>query len=58
MTDLRQGQVGHGLGLRVFVVPPNFFPWPLIINLKFAKVHRGTASKITLKRAKMLTYGA
>jgi len=53
VTDLRIGQIGHGLGSRAFGVPRNSFPWRLIIKLKFGKLRRGITSQYTLKRAKM-----
>ena len=55
MTDLRIGQVGHGLGPRYLGAPRDSFPLPLNINLKFAKLRRGIALQVTLKRAKMQT---
>ena len=53
VTDLRIGQIGHGLGSRAFGVPRNSFLWRLIIKLKFGKLRRGITSQFTLKRAKM-----
>jgi len=42
-------------GPALFGTPHNSFLWRLILNLKFAKLRRGTTSQFTLKRAKMQT---
>jgi len=52
-TDLRIGQVGHGLEPHAFGDPAQLLPMTTIINLKTAKLRRGITSQFTLKRAKM-----
>ena len=52
-TDLRIGQIGHGLGPRAFGGPAQPLLWELNINLKFVKLRRGITSQFTLKRAKL-----
>jgi len=46
VTDLRIGQIGHGIG-------PRATPCDDDSLLKFGKLRRGTTSQFTLKRAKM-----
>jgi len=55
VTDLHIGQIGHGLGLRVFWGPAQLLLWRLIINLKIAKLRSRITSQFTSKREKMQT---
>ena len=58
MTDLRIGQIAHGLGPRAFGGPATLLSVTVIINLKFAKLRRGVTSQFSLTRTKMQTSSA
>ena len=53
VTDLRIGQIGHGLGSRALGAPCNSFLRRLNVNEKFAKLRRDITSQFTLKREEM-----
>jgi len=56
VTDLRIGQIGDGLGPRLFGGPAQLFLMTAdYITLKIAKQRRGITSQFTLKRAKKQT---